>query len=98
VYLGYKLVGDLFGAIGLVGVGMAVARRYITKKRRLQWDVRWEDQVIIGLLGFLLGVGLAGPLETMRPAPSAEMMASLADSATDRKLVLDYLASLDSPH
>ncbi|MHB8575281.1 MAG: (Fe-S)-binding protein [Dehalococcoidia bacterium] len=58
VYLGYKLVGDLFGLIGLVGVLMAVIRRYITKKRRLQWDVRREDQAIIGLLGFLLLSGL----------------------------------------
>ena len=54
VYLGYKLVGDIFGVIGLVGVAMAVWRRYVAKKRRLQWDVRWEDQAIIGLLGYLL--------------------------------------------
>jgi Fe-S oxidoreductase len=58
VYLGYKLVGDTFGVIGIVGVAMAVWRRYVSKKRRLQWDVRWEDQVIIGLLGYLLVTGL----------------------------------------
>lgn len=58
VYLVYKLVGDLFGVIGLIGVAMAVVRRYITHKRRLQLDVRWEDQAILGLLGFLLLSGL----------------------------------------
>jgi len=58
VYLGYKLIGDTFGLIGLVGVGMAVWRRYITRNPRVRWDVRWEDQAILAGLGFLLLSGL----------------------------------------
>jgi Fe-S oxidoreductase/nitrate reductase gamma subunit len=58
VYLVYKLAGDLFGIIGIVGVAMAITRRYITRKPRVQWDVQWEDQAILGLLGFLLISGI----------------------------------------
>ena len=58
VYLGYKLFGDVFGVVGLVGVSMAIYRRYLVKKARLQWDVRWEDQTIVGLLGFVLLTGI----------------------------------------
>jgi Fe-S oxidoreductase/nitrate reductase gamma subunit len=58
VYLGYKLVGDLFGVIGIVGVVMALSRRYVTKKPRVRWDVRWEDQAILAGLGFLLLSGI----------------------------------------
>ncbi len=57
-YLGYKLFGDVFGLIGLLGVGMAFSRRYLSKKPRLQWDMRREDQAILGLLGFILITGL----------------------------------------
>jgi Fe-S oxidoreductase/nitrate reductase gamma subunit len=58
VYLVYKFCGDLFGVIGLVGVTMAGIRRYVTRKPRVQWDQQWEDQVILGLLAFLLLSGL----------------------------------------
>jgi Fe-S oxidoreductase/nitrate reductase gamma subunit len=54
VYLGYKLFGTIAGVLGLAGVGMAIWRRYVAKKRRLQWDVRWEDQAIIAGLTWLL--------------------------------------------
>jgi Fe-S oxidoreductase/nitrate reductase gamma subunit len=55
VYLGYKLFGTIFGVVGLVGVGMAFYRRYVEKYRRLEWDVRWEDQwILIGLTWLLI--------------------------------------------
>lgn len=57
VYLGYKLFGTVAGLAGLAGVGMAIWRRYITKYRRLQWDVHWEDQAIIAGLAWLLVSG-----------------------------------------
>jgi Fe-S oxidoreductase len=57
VYLGYKLFGTVFGVVGLVGVGMAVWRRYIVRYRRLEWDVRWEDQAIVAGLAWLLVSG-----------------------------------------
>ena len=59
VYLGYSLVGDVFGVVGLVGVGMAVYRRYIAPPTKLTWDRRAaEDGIIVGLLGFVLFTGI----------------------------------------
>ncbi|MFN0096858.1 MAG: heterodisulfide reductase-related iron-sulfur binding cluster [Dehalococcoidia bacterium] len=58
VYLGYSLVGDVFGLIGLAGVGMAVHRRYRATPTKLSWDKRdSEDALIIGLLGVTLFSG-----------------------------------------
>jgi len=57
VYLGYKLFGTVLGLTGLVGVGMAIWRRYLAKYRRLTWDVRWEDQAIVAGLTWLLVSG-----------------------------------------
>src|SRR5579871_6027618 len=57
-YLAYKLFGDVFGLIGLLGVGMAFWRRYVSRKPRIQWDMRREDQAILGLLGFILLSGI----------------------------------------
>jgi len=59
VYLAYSLVGDVFGVIGLVGVGMAVYRRYVSPPDKLTWDRRAnEDAIIVGLLGLVLFTGL----------------------------------------
>ncbi len=59
VYLVYSLVGDLFGVIGLVGVGMAVYRRYVKPPAKLTWDRRGnEDAIIVGLLGAVLFSGI----------------------------------------
>ena len=58
VYLAYSLVGDLFGIIGLVGVGMAVYRRFGPAPAKLTWDRRQsEDAIVVGLLGFVLFTG-----------------------------------------
>ena len=59
VYLGYSLVGDVFGVVGLIGVGMAVYRRYVAPPSKLTWDKRsTEDAIIVGLLGFVLFTGI----------------------------------------
>ncbi|MCZ2109004.1 MAG: 4Fe-4S dicluster domain-containing protein [Dehalococcoidia bacterium] len=59
VYLVYSLVGDLFGVIGLIGVTLAVKRRYFTPPEKLTWDRRSdEDALVIGLLGFVLFTGI----------------------------------------
>ncbi|MGI8927464.1 MAG: heterodisulfide reductase-related iron-sulfur binding cluster [Tepidiformaceae bacterium] len=59
VYLGYSLIGDLFGLIGLLGVGMAVYRRYVAAPAKLTWDRRGtEDSLIVGLLGVVLFTGI----------------------------------------
>ena len=53
-YLFFSFYGDLFGLIGLVGVGMALNRRYFSSYHRVHWDVRLEDHLIIWGLGLLL--------------------------------------------
>ena len=59
IYLGYSLVGDVFGVIGLIGVGMAVYRRYVKPPTKLTWDRRsGEDAIIVGLLGLTLFTGI----------------------------------------
>ncbi|MGE5595328.1 MAG: respiratory nitrate reductase subunit gamma, partial [Hyphomicrobiales bacterium] len=59
VYLVYSFVGDLFGVIGLVGIGMAVYRRYIKPPKKISWDKRpTEDAIVVGLLGVVLFTGI----------------------------------------
>ena len=54
-YLGYSLVADVFGLIGLIGVGMAVGLRW--RRPRAAWLPHWEDKLIVGGLGVLLLTG-----------------------------------------
>ena len=53
-YLFFSFYGDLFGLIGLVGVGMALNRRYFSDFHRIRWDERIEDHLIIAGLGLVL--------------------------------------------
>ncbi len=53
-YLFFSFYGDLFGLIGLIGVAMALYRRYFDDFHRIRWDERVEDHLIIGGLGLLL--------------------------------------------
>ncbi len=58
VYLAYSLLGDTFGLIGLLGIAMALFRRYVRPPPKIAWDRRHsEDAVIVGLLGFVLFTG-----------------------------------------
>ncbi len=56
-YLAYQLAVDLFGLLFVVGVGMAMYRRYVVSNHRLwgKHTSREDDLFIWGL--FLLGVG-----------------------------------------
>ncbi len=54
-YLGYSLVADVFGLIGIIGVAMAVAHRWV--RPRTAWLPTWEDWLILGGLGLLLVTG-----------------------------------------
>jgi Fe-S oxidoreductase/nitrate reductase gamma subunit len=55
-YLGFSLFGDTFGIIGIIGVSMALWRRYVRKFRRIVWDQAPEDGLILwGLLFLLVG-------------------------------------------
>ncbi len=58
-YLFFSFYGDLFGVIGLVGVGMALNRRYFDSYRRLRWDERLEDHLILWGLALILLSGFA---------------------------------------
>src|SRR4051794_36920271 len=69
VYRGYALVGDVAGALFLVGIFWAIIRRYIQRPYRLRLKTRPEDGVIlgtfavIGITGFLtegLRIALVG--------------------------------------
>ena len=53
-YLFFSFYGDLFGLIGLIGVGMALYRRYFIAYHRIRWDERIEDHLIIWGLGLVL--------------------------------------------
>jgi len=67
VYLVYSLVGDVFGLMGLTGVGMAVYRRYFATPAKIAFDRRaTEDAIIVGLLGAVLFTGFL--VEGMRIA------------------------------
>ena len=56
-YLFFSFYGDLFGVIGLIGVGMALYRRYFADFHRVRWDERLEDHLIILGLGLVLLTG-----------------------------------------
>lgn len=56
-YLFFSFYGDLFGVIGLIGVGMALYRRYFADFHRIRWDERLEDHLIILGLGAVLLTG-----------------------------------------
>ncbi|HET9442469.1 MAG TPA: heterodisulfide reductase-related iron-sulfur binding cluster, partial [Acidimicrobiales bacterium] len=59
VYRAYSLVGDVAGVLFLVGIGWAIARRYLWPPYRIRTKTRPEDGVILamfavlGLTGFL---------------------------------------------
>ena len=64
-YLFFSFYGDLFGLIGLIGLGMAVWRRYaVGRPQRVRWDERLEDHLILAGLGLVLISGFV--LEALR--------------------------------
>ena len=68
-YLGYKVVLDLAALFGLIGLGLALYRRYIVKPARLNSD--WRFHLTEPLLAFILLTGLfveAFRLAAVQPA------------------------------
>ena len=56
-YLSYSLVMDAMGLLFVVGVGIAIWRRYVSRNERLHGKhTNWEDAFLVWSL-FLLGVG-----------------------------------------
>ena len=56
-YLFFSFYGDLFGLIGVVGISMALYRRYFVNFHRIRWDERLEDHLILWGLFFVLVSG-----------------------------------------
>jgi len=56
----FFLLRDLFGAMVLVGVAMAIIHRYLTKPRRLRTGPRDHYAIIILAVIMLSGIGLIG--------------------------------------
>jgi len=54
-YLGYSVVVDSFGILAIIGVFMAIARRYIWRPERL--DNRWDDLVTLLLILVVIVTG-----------------------------------------
>jgi Fe-S oxidoreductase/nitrate reductase gamma subunit len=63
-YLGYSVVVDSFGILAIVGVLMAILRRYVKKPERL--DNRWDDLVTLLLIFVVIITGFI--LEGLRIA------------------------------
>jgi Fe-S oxidoreductase/nitrate reductase gamma subunit len=57
VYRGYSLIGDVAGALFLVGVVWAIVRRYVQRPYRIRIKSRPEHAVI---LGTFLAIGVTG--------------------------------------
>jgi Fe-S oxidoreductase len=57
VYQGYKFIGDTAGALFLIGIGWAIARRYVQRPYRIRIKTRPEDGAI---LGTFLVIGVTG--------------------------------------
>jgi Fe-S oxidoreductase len=57
VYRGYSLVGDVAGALFILGVGWAIVRRYVLRPYRIRIKSKPEHAVI---LGTLLAIGVTG--------------------------------------
>ncbi len=76
VYLAYSAVLDAFGVLALIGLSMALLRRYVLKPPRMRLGSLWDDEMLLWLMfaivvsGFLiegLRIGatelISGPIE-----------------------------------
>src|SRR3989304_4748215 len=72
-YLGYELLLDIFGIFALVGLALALYRRYILRAPRLKSETLptfvWDDAYLLGMLlvivisGFLIEGGRIAALD-----------------------------------
>ena len=62
VYMGYAFIGDLAGAVFVIGVTWAIVRRYVQRPYRIRIKSKPEHAII---LGTLLAVGVSGFLAEM---------------------------------
>jgi Fe-S oxidoreductase len=57
IYLAYSAILDLFGLVALIGLTMALVRRYVLKPPRLRLGSLWDD---VALLWLMLAIVLTG--------------------------------------
>jgi len=56
-YLGYSLTLDIFGLLAVIGVGMALVRRYVMRPPKLRLASLWDDAVLLWLMLAILVSG-----------------------------------------
>ncbi len=85
VYLAYSAVLDLFGVIALIGLSMALWRRYVTKPPRMRLGSLWDDEMLLWLMfaivvsGFLIEGLRIGATELISGSIEAHGAAFLND-------------------
>ena len=89
VYQGYSLVGDVAGALFLVGVVWAIVRRYVQRPYRIRIKSKPEHAVI---LGTFLAIGVTGLRRRgvpHRPRGPARLREVVGRSATRCRALVD---------
>ncbi len=96
-YLGYSVVSDVFGILAIIGVLMAMYRRYIWKPKRL--DNKWEDfstlmiVLVILVTGFIVeGLRMAATELGIQPdlvpwSPGGWVFAKAFEGATESTIL-----------
>ena len=56
-YLAYSVILDIFGVVAIVGVGMALARRYLLRPPKLRLGSLWDDVMLLWLMMAILVSG-----------------------------------------
>ncbi|HEX5370823.1 MAG TPA: heterodisulfide reductase-related iron-sulfur binding cluster [Dehalococcoidia bacterium] len=64
VYLAYSSILDLFGIVALIGLTMALLRRFVLKPPRLRLASLWDDDVLLWLMLAIIVTGFL--VEAMR--------------------------------
>ncbi len=71
MYLGYKLVLNIFGILAFIGLSMALYRRHIWRHPKMRLGSLWDD---VALLWFMLAIVLTGFLvQGLRIVASGEL-------------------------
>ncbi len=96
VYLAYSAILDIFGLLALIGLTMALVRRYILRPRRLRLGSLWDDTALLWLMfailvtGFLIEGLRVGSTELVRGTINGHGEAFLNDlgiARVDKEIV-----------
>jgi Fe-S oxidoreductase/nitrate reductase gamma subunit len=96
IYLAYSAVLDLFGVIALIGLSMALWRRYVMRPPRMRLGSLWDDEMLLWLMfaivvsGFLiegLRIGATELISGSIEAHGAAFMGDLGIAKSGREVV-----------